>query len=58
MRKRLAIILVAVLVAASFAVGLLTPAKAAPAQPTAPMKANASSALVCLWVPHINIGLC
>ena len=57
MRKRVAIILVAVLVAASFAIGMLTPAKAAPAQPVAQSQNASAHSLVCLWIPLVNTAL-
>ena len=52
MRRHLAVILVAVIVVCGFAIGLMRPAKAAPA----PVKAK--GALVCLWAPVVNVGLC
>jgi len=57
-RKRVAIILVAVLVAASFAVGMLTPAKAAPSQPVLQPQTAGAHSIVCLWIPLINKALC
>ena len=58
MRKRAAIILVAVLAAASFAVGMLTPAEAAPSQPVVQPQSASAHSLVCLWIPLVNKALC
>jgi hypothetical protein len=55
-RRHLAVLLVAVLVVAGFAIGLMRPARAT----TPPAKVNTvqSRGLVCMWVPMLKIGLC
>ena len=57
MRRHLAVLLVAILVVAGFAIGLMRPARAdTPPVQVQPVKAN--SALVCVWVPKLKVGLC
>jgi hypothetical protein len=55
-RRHLAVLLVAALVVAGFAIGLMRPARAS--TPPAQVNTVQSRALVCMWVPVLNIGLC
>ena len=57
MRKRMAILLVAVVVIAGLAAGLMQPAKAATKPPNVTV-ARANTSLVCMWFPILKIGLC
>jgi len=57
-RKRMALLLVVVIVITGFGMGFLRPAKAATAPVEQPKPVKVNTALVCLWVPALKVGLC
>lgn len=57
MRRRTAVVLVAVLLVAGFAAGFMRPARA-DTPPTTVKPVTMNSALVCTWVPLLKVGLC